>query len=139
MKHRNKLPNIDNIYPHDILEQEYDADILCGCLQRFVSEARRSDGSSYPPRTLYQMLCGLLRYSKSSQNDPPSFLDRKDARFRKLHNTCDVIFRSLHDDGIGADKKSAQAITKEHEDKLWESGVLNTTTPDGLQRAVFFM
>ena len=138
LEHRNKLPNIDKIYPHDILEREYEADILCGCLQRFVSEARRSDGSSYPPRTLYQILCGLLRYSKSSQIDPPNFLDQKDARFRKLHNTCDVIFRSLHDEGIGADKKSAQAISKEHEDKLWESGVLNTTTPDGLQRAVFF-
>ena len=83
------------------------------------------------------MLYGLLRYNKSSQIDPPNFLDQKDARFRKLHNICDVIFRSLHNDGIGADKKSAQAIIEEHKDKLWESGVLNTTTPDGLQRAMF--
>ena len=138
LENRNKLPSIERIYPHDILERAYDADILCGCLQRFVSEARRSDGSPYPPRTIYQILCGLLRYIRNLQIDPPNFLDRTDTKFKKLHNTCDVIFRSLHDDGIGADKKSAQVITKEHEDKLWESGVLNTTTPDGLQKAVFF-
>ena len=106
-------------------------------MQHFVSEAKRSDGSPYPPRTIYQ-LCGLLRYSRSLQIDPPNFLDRTDTKFKKLHNTCDVIFRSLHDDDIGAKKKSTQVITKEHEDKLWESGVLNTTTPDGLQKAVFF-
>ena len=45
LENRNKLPSIEKIYPDDILERAYDADILCGCLQRFVSEARRSDGS----------------------------------------------------------------------------------------------
>ena len=59
LQHRNKLPNIDKVYPQDILDKTHDVDILCGCLQRFVSEAR-SDGSPYPPRTLYQILCGLL-------------------------------------------------------------------------------
>ena len=127
-------------YPDDLLmrEEVYDCDTISGCLQRFVSEARRVDGTPYPPKTLYQILCGLLRYSKEHQTDPPNFLDRKDTRFKKLHGTCDVVFRALHQSGIGSKKTSAKVILDEDEEKLWQAGVLNTTTPIGLQRAVFY-
>ena len=80
----------------------------------------------------------MLRHSRLVQDDPPNFLDRKDVRFKKLHGTCDVAFRELHESGVGATKKSAEVITRENEDKLWKSGVLNTTSPGGLQNAVFF-
>ena len=36
LENHNKLPSIEKIYPHDILERAYDADILCGCLQTFL-------------------------------------------------------------------------------------------------------
>ena len=92
------------LYPSDILEKPYDCDLVCSCLQRFVSEARRADGTEYSPKTIYQMLCGMLRHSKESQLDPLNFLDRKDARFKKLHSICNVVFRSLHESGIEAKK-----------------------------------
>ena len=119
-------------------EEVYDCNTISGCLQRFVSEARRVDGTPYPPKMLYQILCGLLHYSKEHQTDPPNFLDRKDTRFKKLHGTCDVVFRALHQSGIGSKKTSAKVILDEDEEKLWKAGVLNTTTPIGLQRAVFY-
>ena len=72
------------------------------------------------------------------QVDPVNFLDRKDSHFEKLHGTCDVVFRKLQQDGNGATKKSAQVIGVAEEDILWQKGVLNITTPIGLQRAVFF-
>jgi len=78
-----------------------------------------------------------LHHSKVCQPNPPNFLDRKDAQFKKLHSTCDVVFRSLHESGVGAQKNSAPPVTKEDENKLWDTGVLNITTPNGLQRAVF--
>lgn len=84
------------------------------------------------------MLCGILRHSKEYQPDPSNFLDRKDSRFKKLYSTCDVVFRSLHETGIGTKKTSTPAITKEDENRLWETGVLNTKMPTGLQRAVFY-
>ena len=31
-------------------------------LSKFVLEARRSDGNPYPPNTLYQICCGLMRF-----------------------------------------------------------------------------
>jgi len=32
-------------YPTDLLEKPYNSDIICNCLQQFVSEARRADGT----------------------------------------------------------------------------------------------
>ena len=84
------------------------------------------------------MLCGLLRYSKDCQLDPPNFLNRQDVRFKKLHGTCDTVFRSLHEAGLGTVKKSAQAFQSDDEDRFWESKVFNTSTAEGLQNAVFF-
>ena len=119
------------VYPSDILEKPYESNLVCIYLQQFVSEARRADGTQYPPKTLHQMLCAL----KECQPDLPNFLDRKDVHFKKLHSTCDVVFRSLHKSGIGTKKP---VITKEDykiNNQLWETGVLNTTTHTGLQRA----
>ena len=50
------------------------------------------------------MLCELLRHSREVQPNPPNFLGRKDVCFKKLHGTCDSIFRTLHEDDIGAEK-----------------------------------
>ena len=136
IEQRNK--HMEITYPLDLLEKAYGHSIICECLQRFVSEARRADGTNYPPKTIYQILCGLLRYSRENHSDPINFLDRKDTRFKKLHATCDVIFRTLHEEGIGVERKSTPVVTKANEDKLWETGVLNTSTPTGLQRAVFY-
>lgn len=125
-------------FPEDLFDKPHSAEIICNCLQRFVVEARREDGTRYPPKTIYQLLSGLLRYSREVHSTAVNFLDRGDPRFKALHNTCDSEFRSLHEDGIGTEKKSAAIITKEDEDRLWDSGVLSTKTPDGLQKAVFY-
>lgn len=136
IEQRNKRSDVS--YPTDLLKKSYDSEVICECLQRFVSEARRTDGTEYPPKTLYQLLSGLLRYSREKQVDPVNFLNRKDPRFKKLHATCDVVFRSLHEAGIGTVTKSAKVISKSDENDLWDSGVLNTYTPVGLQNAVFY-
>ena len=111
--------------PRDLFDKPHSTDAICDTLQRFVAEARRTNGTPYPPKTLYQILCGLLRYFREVQPNPPNFLDRKDTRFKKLHGTCDSVFRDLHENGVGSEKKSAQVISNENEDKLWQSGVLN--------------
>ena len=78
------------------------------------------NGTSYPPKTLYQMLCGLLLYTKNLSFQPylPNFLDLKDARFIRLRGTCDTVFRGLHESGVGVETKSAQVFTKSEEDKF---------------------
>ena len=135
---RNRRSNDENDCPLDLFDKPYPPGVLCRCLQLFVLEVRRTDGTKYPAKSLYQLLCGLLRHSRRVQADPVNFLDRDDPRFKRLHGTCDVVFRELQQEGVGTIKKSAQVIQASDEDVLWTSGVLNTNTPLGLQRAVFF-
>ena len=54
----------DGICPVDLLEAN-NAELLNFCLSRFVVEARREDGKSYPPATIHNLLSGIYRYSKS--------------------------------------------------------------------------
>ena len=126
------------MFPSDLFDKPYPIDVINSCLQRFISEARRVDGTPYPPKTLYQILCGLLRHAREHQSNPPNFLDRKDTRFKKLHGTCDSVLHALREQGVEADKKSAKVITKADEDKLWELGILNCISAEGLQKAVFY-
>ena len=69
---------------------------MCNMLQKFITEAGREDA----PKILYQLLCGLLWHSCNVQENPSNFLDRQDVRFKKLHGTCDYIFRKLHESGV---------------------------------------
>jgi len=108
LEQRNSHADVDKVYPTDLLDKVHPCDVICNCLQRFVSEARKVDGKEYPPKTLYQLLCGLLKHVKNVQCDLPDFLDRKDVRFRRLHGKCDVIFHSLHENGIGTVVQSAE-------------------------------
>ena len=92
----------------------------------------------YPPSTLHQLLCGILRRMRELNPNCPTFLDKSDNRFRNLQGTLDSYFHKLHSEGIGRKVKHAEVITTDEEDQLWESGVLNVTTPRGLQNAVFY-
>ena len=51
----------------------------------------------------------------------------------------DSYFYNLHSNGIGRQVKRAKALSKDDERKLWDSGVMGTTTPRALQNAAFFI
>ena len=61
-------------------------------LSRFVLETRKSNGDFYPPKTLHQLLCGLLRHMRDVNPGCLNFLDKKDSRFKPLHGTMDPTF-----------------------------------------------
>ncbi len=69
----------------------------------------------------------------------PNFLDKNDHRFTTLHKTLDSLFNKLHADGIGRKTKQAEILSAEDEKLLWNSGVLNTTTPRGLLNVTFYV
>ena len=94
-----------------------DDQLLCKWLCRFAMGTRQENGKPYPPRSIYLLLCGLYRVCKGN-GVPFNFLDKADSRFRDLHNTLDTVFSTLHAQGVGADKKSAPAISIEDEDLL---------------------
>ena len=56
-----------------VLSISYHELIILISLDGFLSETRRTDGSLYPPKTVYQLLCGLLLYMKSQNPAAPNF------------------------------------------------------------------
>ena len=106
----------------------------------FIAETRNQNGEKYPPRTVYALLSGIIR-SMVAENPQyhPNFLCKSDPAFKTFHTAMDNLFKKLKSDGVGADAKHTEAISAEEEKQLWESGVLNVSTPTGLLRAVFYM
>ena len=68
----------------------------------------------------------------------PKFLNKEESCFRDIRGTCDSVYRGLRSKGIGAEISHTPLISDEEETQLWKSEVLCTSTPKGLQRAVFY-
>ena len=100
-------------------------------------ETRQACGKLYPPKTLYALLCGLLRVARS-KGSTLNFLDKSDVRFKDLHLTMDSVCSQLHSKSIGAVRKSASVITYADEDLFWERGVLGLDNPRSLLYTTFF-
>ena len=98
-------------------------EIITSILSPFVVETRKTNGVAYPPKTLYQIMCGLLRHMNECNSDCPNFLDKKDNQFRALHSVMDAHFHHLHSNGVGREIKHAKSLSREDEQKLWVTGV----------------
>ena len=115
-----------------------DSKLLCSYLCRYVMETRKENGEQYPPRTLFQLMCGLLRYMRDKKNDAFNILDEKNPDFVPLKKVMDSHFKQLHNDGIGTRQSQSEVISYEEEDLLWTRGVMGLDTPKKLVRTVFF-
>ena len=78
-----------------------DPELLNLHLSKFIIETRKANGEVYPPSTLHQLLCGILRLIREHNPECPNFLDKSDNRFRHLQGTLDSYFHKLHSQGIG--------------------------------------
>ena len=62
---RNKTATYSEQCPKDLLSNKPTTEELNLWLCRFMLEARKGDGTQYPAKSLYQILCGLYRHAKS--------------------------------------------------------------------------
>ena len=62
--------------------------------------------NTYPPKTLHQLLCGILRHMRSINPRCPNFLEKKDSRFKMLHGVMDSHFTNFTP--LGLDKMYMQ-------------------------------
>ena len=109
-------------------------------LARFVTEARKEDGSPYPPKTIQAFLTGLLRHARASTGkEPPNFLQIDNLHFKSLYNAIDNVYRNLLGQGIDIQTNSAATLTKEELGTLWSKRNLGTHSPLSLLRSVFFV
>ena len=106
-------------------------------LCRFVPEVTKlRDGSDYPGKTLYEMVVSIQKFL--NQNDVPWKLI-EDPKFIDVRTVLDNTMKERVLNNVGLVKKQAQMITIEHENYLWETGVLGEDTPDKLRSTVLFL
>jgi hypothetical protein len=124
--------------PISILSATCSKDVLNQWLCVYINETRNQNGEPYPPKSIYALLCGILREMRIKNPLYPNFLKKDDPDFVTFHNTLDNVFKSLRSNGIGVSSSATEGLSNDDEGKLWDLGVLNVTTPLGLLRAVFF-
>ena len=122
--------------PNEILLSNQPKEV-CDWLCTFFSEVRKSNGESYCPRSLSSIMAGLSRYIDAISAYKFK-IQKSDGEFESLHTLLDNLYKKLHKEGIGTSTTKAGIITNQEEEKLWESGVLNSKTPHGLLNAVFY-
>ena len=91
-----------------------------------MNETRKQDSEKYSPKTLYALLCRILREMMSQNPTYSNFLDRKDPTNFTI--TLDNLFKSLRSSGIGATSCHTGELSNEDEEKLWVSGIINVDT-----------
>ena len=91
-------------------------------LSRFILEVRKKNGDPYPPNTLYQLICGLQRQLREHGRADIKLFDNPS--LHGFRSTLDGEMRRLNGTGNYLNKKQAQPITQEQENRLWELGLL---------------
>ena len=123
--------------PEVVLRSDCSADVLNVWLPMYVTETRNKEGKKYCPKTIYSLLTGILRHMTVENPRYPNFLD-KNPVFVGFHHSLDNLFRQLREEGVGAESQQTPTIAIEEENLLWDEGILNTSTPKGLFRAVLY-
>ena len=122
----------------DLLLPTCSPELLNKWLCVYVTETRNQAGDPYPPRSIYALLCGILREMQVQEPNYPNFLEKSNPVFSQFHITLDNLFKSLRSDGVGASSSHTEGISSKEEKLLWSSGGLNLTTPKGLLHTTFY-
>ena len=82
---------------------------------------------------MYDLISGLSLYLKREHG----FTDKLvSGAFRTVRNTLDNVMKERTDEGMGGPER--YPILEEHEQILWEKGILGEDSPDKLRQTVFF-
>ncbi|VDI45795.1 receptor-type tyrosine-protein phosphatase T [Mytilus galloprovincialis] len=69
-------------------------------LERFVMETRNQNGEEYPPKSLYYIVCGLLRHCRDMNVHDKNFLDQKDGRFAHFRRVLNAKIKDSLSKGL---------------------------------------
>ncbi|CAC5403423.1 unnamed protein product [Mytilus coruscus] len=86
-------------------------------LERFVMETRKQNGDEYPPKSLYYIVCGLLRHCRDMNVHDKNFLDQKDGRFAHFRRVLDAKMKDLLSKGLGTKVRRADPVSDDDEEK----------------------
>ena len=110
-------------------------DDLSYALCHFVREIRKVNGSEYPPNTIRELVIMIQMYL----NECGLFWKLLDwPQFINLRNVVDNTMEKKHSMGLGV-RNSAEVISLQEENKMFESGVLGEDMLVKLLRTVIYM
>ena len=105
-------------------------------MSRFVLEIRKTDGTPYPPESIYHIVCGIMRFVRHNGKPEVDFF--RDQAFAEFRTVLDAEMKRLKAAGIGSRAHKAEPLTPEEEEMLWDKGVLGDHSPQALLNTVFY-
>ena len=107
-------------------------------LGKFILEARKKDGTEYPPKSLYALVCSFKRFFETNERFDVNPLTPSDTRFGGFRQTLDAEMKRLHKKGLGTNPSQAEPISPDEESLLWAKGQLGTHCGRSLQNTVYY-
>ena len=90
------------------------------------------DGTPYTPWSITQTFAGLQRHISETKSAAIRLVDPRNPVFKPLHKLLDRLYHDLHAQGIEATRRQSASISRCDEDKLWETRVMGTDSPQAL-------
>ena len=111
------------------------SDDLCYAMCRFVREIKKINGHEYPPNTIRELVIMVQMYL-NERGIYWKLLEHEG--FVNLRNVVDNTMKERHSMGLGV-RTSADVISLNHENLLFEKGVLGEENPTKLLKTVIYM
>lgn len=105
-------------------------------LSNFIVQARKQNGDEYPGKTKHEIITCLQKFMEMNCRKV-KLIDVK--TFPKLYYALDVSMKEAARQGLGMNRKTAEAISKDQEESLWQKQVLGVDTGKRLLRAIFYI
>ena len=101
----------------------------------FIVEIRKENGEQYPSSSMYDLISGLSLYLEREHGFTNKLVS---GAFRAVRNTLDNVMKERTAEGVGG-RPERDPILEEHEQILWDKGILGEDSPDKLRQTVFFL
>ena len=108
-----------------------DENVIQETLSCFIREVRKGSGERYPGKTLLEIITSLQKYLEISGK-------KMSLVSGKIKYALDLEMQASAKLGLGMISKKAEELTFEHEESLWQQGILGMTPPMALLKALFF-
>ncbi|CAC5370979.1 unnamed protein product [Mytilus coruscus] len=126
-------PNV-GLSPIRVDLTEMSLDELNYSISRFICEVCKTDGTEYPPDTLYSLVICLQLYMDTLGYNH-KFLS--DSSFIQIKNSLDNVMNLRAE--VRVHKKQAEEISLEEEEKLWASGSLGSDNARHLLNTLVYL
>ncbi len=120
----------------NLYDERVDPGQLGRSLCCFLNEVRRADGEEYPGNTLYSLLVMIQLHLEKQGKD---WKLMEGSNFLCVHNTLDNLMKQRALARISKAAKSADPISVDDKQKLWDEGVLGEFQPDQLRSTVMYL